>query len=232
MFNQSSVANTSACSSTKSLLSEDLYAANNLATTTPGLGRSDSYDAPPQYPWKEISLMPIGDNDRPEYYVWGMDIDYSYPKYAKFKRLKRKFRNALARGDRQSSTEPSAARGMLAKLFKLDNSSDGIRTLSKLSNKTPVTPATCAVQTRMSVYEFLRLDEDEGDGTVVECIEEVDDEDLKSQVDSTDKWHHKLLKRECKQDKRWKHKGDQTQKMHIIETEEDEKDEKFSIFFR
>ncbi|KAK9357369.1 hypothetical protein V1504DRAFT_398829 [Lipomyces starkeyi] len=228
MFNQSSVANTSACSPTTSILSEDLYTANNLATTAPDLGRSDSYDAPPEYPWKEISLMPIGDNDRTEYYVWGMDIDYSYPKYAKFKRLKRKFKNALAKGDRQSSPEPSAARGMLAKLFKLDNNSDGIRTLSKLPNKTPVAPATYAVQTRMSVYEFLRLDEGEGNGTVVECIEEVDDEDLKTQVDSTHKWHHKLLKRECKQDKRWKHKRDQTQKMNIIETE---KDEKSSIFF-
>ncbi|KAK9387561.1 hypothetical protein V1515DRAFT_615544 [Lipomyces mesembrius] len=228
MLHQSSVANTSASSSTTSILSEALYTVNNLATTTPDLSRSDSYDAPPEYPWKEIRLMPIGDNDRTEYYVWGMDIDYSYPKYARFKRLKRKFKNALAKGDRQSSSEPSAARDKLAKLFKLDNSSDGIRTLSKLPNKTPVTPSTYAVQTRMSVYEFLRLDEDEGNGTVVECIEEVDDEDLKTQADSTHKWHHKLLKRECKQEKRWKHKRDQSQKMHIIETE---KDEKSGIFF-
>ncbi|KAK9493900.1 hypothetical protein V1508DRAFT_65922 [Lipomyces doorenjongii] len=228
MFHQSSGANTSASSSNTSILSEALYTADNLATTTSDLGRSDSYDAPPEYPWKEISLMSIGDNDRTEYYVWGMDIDYSYPKYAKFKRLKRKFKNALAKGDRQLSTQPSAARGKLAKLFKLDNSSDGMRTLSKLPNKTPVTPTTYAVQTRMSVYEFLRLDEDEGNGTVIECIEEVDDEDLKNQVDSTHKWHHKLLKRECKQENRWKHKRGQTQKMHKIETE---KDEKSDIFF-
>ncbi|KAK9245254.1 hypothetical protein V1506DRAFT_554037 [Lipomyces tetrasporus] len=222
MSNQSSVANISVPSSATDV--ETVSTLNTTAATTPDLERSDYYDAPPAYPWNEVSVMPIGDNNRTEYYVWGMDIDYSYPKHAKFKRFKRKVELALAKGDRQL-LEPSSARGKLARLFKRDNSSVGVKTLSKLSNKSPAAPAATAVQTRMSVYEFLRLDED--DGTVVECVEEVDDEDEKKEDEPLQKWCFKLLNRERKQNNRWKRTRDQSQKMHIVE----EKEEKSRMLF-
>ncbi|KAK9233813.1 hypothetical protein V1525DRAFT_119788 [Lipomyces kononenkoae] len=235
MFNQSRVTNISRSSASSKFAS--LQASDNLAKTTGDSGASANHDAPPEYPWREISLMPIGDNDRTEYYVWGMDIDYSYPKHAKFKRFKRKLKDALAKGVPQPSLARSLfARDKYAKLLESDSSSEGIEKsdygseviekLTEWPDKTPVVPTTYAVQARMSVDEFLQLDDEEGNGTIVECIEEVEDEYVKH-MQCTRKWHHKLLKRECEHEKRWKSKREHTQTIHNTEAETDEKSRVF-----
>ncbi|KAK9370698.1 hypothetical protein V1509DRAFT_269414 [Lipomyces kononenkoae] len=218
MFNRTRGANTARSSPSSTYLSRDLHTSDNLARTTPACDIGN-YDDLPEYPWKEISLMPIGDSDRTEYYVWGMDIDYSYPKHVRFKRFKRKLANALAKGIRPPSlSRSSSGRETFVKLLDIepDYCSEGLK---KWPNKTPVVPTTYAVQAaHMSVDEFLQLDEEDGNGTIVECIEEVEDEDMEH-LQCTRKWHHRLLKLECKHEKRWKN----TQKTDMIEAETDEK---------